>query len=555
MSEDKKTNFEDLWKQAEEAEKKAKELREQAEEAKRKEEADLVRKMHTDEPAADANQREVLNVIPDKNSKTEDDAKNAETEHKAQTEQPNAEESQEASAKPDTTAEVKDEGNKQENKSEQPVKESRKVTVETGTMVAVILASACLGAFAWACGYSNGSKVQTRTAEPSSVTASEDAGTGSNKTTESDEEAQYDDAYYNDFENGQDEEHFNSTAQWLSELYKDTVVPISYDDMFDGQTFCTGVVTGSDDNFYYIAVPLDAAAGNYVYVWDDSDYTEAQVVYSDETNQIAIVRLDGNTGSQMELSPLESDIIADGTEGQSIYTIYMADKTQVVEQASISGVGTTPDTAANSDNSSDLVLDAIGGADAYKVGGLMVNANGNAIAMMNTAQEADGDVSYNAVGCDALIDDTLNVETGAFTITDNNASSQEEDEQTLDDQNVSEADEENTNHGYLGVVLQNKDADDNSVYGAYVVGVAQDSEAYAKGLREGDIITSINQQAVTTANDAVEIVENLQSGDEVEITYLTKDGKYYDTHTVYVTLSGSDILSDLSAITEQLNRQ
>ena len=50
-------------------------------------------------------------------------------------------------------------------------------------------------------------------------------------------------------------------------------------------------------------------------------------------------------------------------------------------------------------------------------------------------------------------------------------------------------------------------------YGVIVVDVKQSSEAYRKGIRKGDLITSINRTRVENVRDYDKIVDRIKSGD------------------------------------------
>ena len=68
--------------------------------------------------------------------------------------------------------------------------------------------------------------------------------------------------------------------------------------------------------------------------------------------------------------------------------------------------------------------------------------------------------------------------------------------------------------------------------------VDPNSDAYAKGLQAGDIITAVNGQPVTGTQDLARIKLSLGPGDAVELTYL-RDGVSY---TVAVALVDSELI-------------
>jgi putative serine protease PepD len=77
--------------------------------------------------------------------------------------------------------------------------------------------------------------------------------------------------------------------------------------------------------------------------------------------------------------------------------------------------------------------------------------------------------------------------------------------------------------GYLGVSVGDTDGN-----GAMVLSVEPDSPAAQAGLEEGDVITAINGDAVTSASEVVAAVQGTSSGTEIAITY-TRDGQEAET--------------------------
>ncbi|MFC3494844.1 trypsin-like peptidase domain-containing protein [Glycomyces rhizosphaerae] len=73
--------------------------------------------------------------------------------------------------------------------------------------------------------------------------------------------------------------------------------------------------------------------------------------------------------------------------------------------------------------------------------------------------------------------------------------------------------------GYLGVSVADTDGN-----GAMILSVEPDSPAAQAGLQEGDVITAIDGNAVTSASEVVAAVQGTSSGTEVVITY-TRDGQ------------------------------
>ncbi|WP_205326273.1 S1C family serine protease [Glycomyces sp. YM15] len=77
--------------------------------------------------------------------------------------------------------------------------------------------------------------------------------------------------------------------------------------------------------------------------------------------------------------------------------------------------------------------------------------------------------------------------------------------------------------GYLGVSVADTDGN-----GAMILSVEPDSPAAAAGLQEGDVITAIDGNPVTSASEVVAAVQGTSAGTEIAITY-TRDQQEAET--------------------------
>lgn len=94
--------------------------------------------------------------------------------------------------------------------------------------------------------------------------------------------------------------------------------------------------------------------------------------------------------------------------------------------------------------------------------------------------------------------------------------------------------------GYLGVTVSELDSaifrDYNWPEGVYVASVSKDSAAEKAGIYQGDIITHVNGEQVTTANQLVNAVTSQRYGTVVEITLQRIVNGKFDEFTYSVTL-------------------
>lgn len=85
--------------------------------------------------------------------------------------------------------------------------------------------------------------------------------------------------------------------------------------------------------------------------------------------------------------------------------------------------------------------------------------------------------------------------------------------------------------GLLGVNIMDmttnlaNEKDIKYVRGVYVAGVNEGSAAKEIGMKEGDIITHINEKAVSTSSELQETVARYRPGDKIKVSYIRKDEK------------------------------
>lgn len=97
-------------------------------------------------------------------------------------------------------------------------------------------------------------------------------------------------------------------------------------------------------------------------------------------------------------------------------------------------------------------------------------------------------------------------------------------------------------HGYLGVAIQPVTADVANAMGltqpqgALVANVNDDTPAARAGIKTGDVVTAVGNEAVKTPKDLSRLVADLSPGDKRALT-LWRDGKSID---VNVTIGGND---------------
>ena len=90
---------------------------------------------------------------------------------------------------------------------------------------------------------------------------------------------------------------------------------------------------------------------------------------------------------------------------------------------------------------------------------------------------------------------------------------------------------ETPTHARLGISVENVAGGNGALVedGARVSQVSDGSAAEDAGLRDGDVITKVDDTLITDADSLVATIRSYRPGDEVTVTY-TRDGDEHDGH-------------------------
>ena len=319
-----------------------------------------------------------------------------------------------------------------------------------------------------------------------------------------------------------------------------TTAGTAYYDLFgqqqqgqDSTSAGTGFIIGQNDSELLIATNnhvIDGAKTISVQFIDEEIY-EASVKGTDAGNDLAVVavktkKIKDSTMDKIRVADLgDSDnlkvgemAIAIGNSlgyGQSVTVGYISAKNREITESSENGrtnnkiEAIQTDAAINPGNS----------------GGPLINMQGQVIGI-NSAKIASS--SVEGVGyaipisvATPIIDELKNKE------------------------NLSDSEK-----GYLGISGRTV-TEEASLYniptGVYVAEVAKGGAAEKGGIKEGDIITAINNQSVTTIESLQEKANSYRKGTEVELTIQRSNNGAYEEMKIKVTLQGSSSLNGLSS--------
>lgn len=303
---------------------------------------------------------------------------------------------------------------------------------------------------------------------------------------------------------------------------------------YQGQdtTSCgSGFIVGKNDTELLIATNnhvIDGAKTISVQFIDEEVY-EAKAKGTDSSADLAVVAVKLTDIKLSTLKAIKVASLGDSSEskvgemvvaignalgyGQSVTVGYISAKDREISENSESG---------NSQNSIK-VIQTDAAINPGNSGGALLNMRGEVIGI-NSAKIADS--SVEGVGyaipiseATPIIDELMNREV------------------LTDDQK-----------GYLGIsgkTVSEEAASYNVPEGVYVAEVAKDGAAEKAGIKQGDIITAINDVQVTTIESLKEKANSYKKGTKVTITLQRNDNGGYKEKKIEVTLQGESSLNSL----------
>lgn len=297
---------------------------------------------------------------------------------------------------------------------------------------------------------------------------------------------------------------------------------------FYGQTFTrqgestgSGIIIGKTDTELLIVTNNHVVEGadNLRVLFIDQETCDAELKGTDPSNDLAVIavsldKIKDTTQNQIKVATLGNsdnlkigeDVIAIGNAlgyGQSVTTGIVSANNREISDETITGTFIQTDAAINPGNSGGALVNVNGhviGINSSKIGGSTVEGMGFAIPISRAIP---------------IIGELMNRDT--LTKVDENE------------------------RGTIGISGATVTSDVSSAYnmpvGVYVAQILENGGAASSDLREGDIITALNGQEITSMAGLQKQLQYYKAGTEVTLTVQRQDGKgSYAETTVKVTL-------------------
>ena len=241
---------------------------------------------------------------------------------------------------------------------------------------------------------------------------------------------------------------------------------------------------------------VSGASSVTVTLYDGSKY-KATVVGHDASTDLAVLKIYAPAGKQHPLT------VADSSEVQVGDGVVAIGSPFGLSESVTSGIVSALNRTISSDNSYSIpgAIQTDAAINPGNSGGPLLNLQGEVIGVNSQIESQSG--SSDGVG---------------FAISSNTVKSVVS--QLLDNGKAE--------HAFLGVSVR----DASSRSGAQIAGVTSGSPAASAGLRTGDVITAVDGEAITSADNLTSAVAARQPGDRVNVTYIRSGS----TKTASVTL-------------------
>lgn len=286
------------------------------------------------------------------------------------------------------------------------------------------------------------------------------------------------------------------------------VTIVSEIDYGAGEAAGTGIVLTSDGTILTNNHVIEGATSIEVTVESTGQTYSASVVGYDETEDVAVLQLDGASG----LQPATLDPSEQLSLGDAVTSVGNADGTGTLVAASgtVSGLGESITAGDASGGDSEQLTDLIE-IDAYVVsgdsGGPLLDSDGEVVGIVTAASSGTAVVTGYAIDIDVALAVWQQVESG----------------QETDTVQIGLP-------AFLGIALSRSAV----ASGALIGGVVDGSPAASAGLAGGDTITAIDGVPVSTPDQLSTAIAAHEPGETVSLSFTDASGL---THEVTVTLA------------------
>ena len=293
-----------------------------------------------------------------------------------------------------------------------------------------------------------------------------------------------------------------------------TVKANYYGQIVEGQAAGSGFILTSDGYIVTNYHVVEEASDIKVTTYDNKSY-DAKLVGYDESNDVAVLKVDAQNLTPVVLGDSDQmnvgdNVVAIGNPlGELSFSLTSGSVSALNRKVTISNSIMNliqTDCTINSGNS----------------GGALFNSHGEVIGITNAKYSNNGDSS------------SASIENIGFAIPIN----------SVRDIITSIIENGYIEKPFIGVTVYNLESDyqNTNLQGAVVKNVEKDSPAEEAGIEEGDIITAVNDEKITSTADLISILSQGKEGEKYNLT-IYRDGEMIKVR-VKIGLRQQDALPD-----------
>lgn len=275
----------------------------------------------------------------------------------------------------------------------------------------------------------------------------------------------------------------------------------------DGIALGTGIIMSSDGYIITNAHVIAGAGRVSVTLSDDSGRTEARLVGYDGPTDLAVLKIDAKDLPVAQFG--DSSSLRVGDPAYAIGNPLGEELRGTMTDGIISAI----DRVVSTDGGDMTLLQTTAALNSGNSGGALINAAGQVVGVTNMKMMSDWET----------------IEGLGFAIPTSLA-------KEVVDQIIASGSYEGT--ASIGITVRTQPAAPNTPAGVYVLEVEEASDAYAQGIRPGDVIVEAGGSAVTSTQELKDAKAGLKVGDALELVVWNGTG----FRNVTVKLVGSNQL-------------
>ena len=316
---------------------------------------------------------------------------------------------------------------------------------------------------------------------------------------------------------------FEEVEEKIHQVIFVSATPGKYEQEQQSQSAGSGIIIKQDKKYLYIATNnhVVADADSLTVQFCDDETVSCEVKGTDEADDLAVVKVALSSIKKDTLNAIKIASVNDSDDlqvGQGVIAIGNAlGYGQSVTNGIISALGrsvSVQDETNGQTVTNNNMIQTNAAINPGNSGGALLNAQGEVIGI-NSAKYSD--TSVEGFGYAIPMSDAMPIIN-----------------QLIEREKVDQSQQ-----AFLGIQGQDISSDVAKAYnmpkGVYVYQVVSGSAADKAGIRQGDIITSFDGQAVSTMQQLKELMTYYKSGQKVKVTF-QRLGNGYEEQTVEVTL-------------------